>query len=283
MAEGIFATAEGNYQAPGASFPSRLFDYCSRALAVMTWLSCGLFGLYILIFYAGAFVSHSAARWNGVLPGLYSGSHAAATYGMGVHFAAGGVILAMGFIQLLGRIRAKAPAVHRWLGRIYVTAAMLAGLGGLLFIAVSGTIGGTMMNIGFGLYGALMVFCALQAYRHARSRQFDTHRVWAIRLFALAVGSWLYRMEYGLWFLVTHRLGHTHDFHGPFDVVMAFFFYLPNLLIAETYLRGASRQAGPVVKLTGALVLGTAVGLLAVATYFFATKYWWPAIVSGTA
>ncbi len=283
MAEGILTAAKSHSQTSGVPWTSWLFDYCSRALAVTTWLSCAMFGLYILIFYAGALASHSAARWNGVLPGLYTGSHTAATYGMGVHFAAGGVILAMGFIQLLGGVRAHAPFLHRWLGRIYVTAAVLAGLGGLVFIAVSGTIGGTMMNIGFGLYGVLMVFCALQAYRYARLRDFDTHRAWAIRLFALAIGSWLYRMEYGFWFLVAHRLGHTHDFHGPFDAIMAFFFYAPNLLIAEIYLRGASRQAGPVVKLTGALVLGMAVGLLALATYFFATKYWWPAIVTGTA
>lgn len=283
MVEGILANAKGNHQPSDTSWVSRLFDYSGRVLAVTTWLSCGLFGLYILIFYAGALASHSAARWNGVLPGLYAGSHTAATYGMGIHFAAGGVILAMGFIQLLGNLRAHLPLVHRWLGRIYITAAVLAGVGGLAFIAVSGTIGGTMMNIGFGLYGVLMVLCAVQAYRYARLRQFDTHRRWAIRLFALAIGSWLYRMEYAFWFLAMHRLGHTHDFHGPFDAIMAFFFYIPNLLIAEIYLRGASRQAAPAAKFAGAAVMVVAAGLLVLATYFFATKYWWPAIVTGAA
>jgi hypothetical protein len=283
VAEGTLATANSIPPAPAASWASRLFDYSSRALAVTTWLSCGLFGLYILIFYAGALASHSAERWNGVLPGLYTGSRTAATYGMGIHFAAGGVILAMGFIQLLGAVRANVPALHRWLGRIYVSAAILAGLGGLAFIATSGTIGGTTMDIGFGLYGVLMVLCAVQAYRYARARQFGTHRQWAIRLFALAIGSWLYRMEYALWFLTTHKLGHLHNFHGPFDAIMAFFFYVPNLLIAEVYLRGASGKAGPALKLTGAVILGAAVGVLLVATYFFATKYWWPAIVNGHA
>jgi hypothetical protein len=93
----------------------------------------------------------------------------------------------------------------------------------------------------------------------------------------------LYRMEYGFWFLVTHKLGHTHDFHGPFDVVMAFFFYLPNLLVAEAYLRGRSAQANAAVKLTGAAVMAVAVCLLIVATYFFAVRYWLPAIVTGAA
>jgi hypothetical protein len=263
------------------AFPSRLFRFSSRALAVVTWLSCGLFGLYILIFYAGALVSGSASRWNGVLPGLYTASSTASTVGIGVHFAAGGVILALGFMQLLSVIRQRAPAVHRWLGRIYVTAAALAGVGGLTFIAVTGTIGGWVMNLGFGLYGALMVLCAVQTYRYARRRELVTHRKWAIRLFALAIGSWLYRMEYGVWFLMTHRLGHAHNFHGPFDVVMAFFFYVPNLLVAEVYLRGRSEQARAAVKVTGAAVMSMAACLLMVATYFFVTRYWWPAIVTG--
>lgn len=283
MAEGNLAAASSVRRMPPTSWSARLFHYSSRALMITTWLSCALFGLYILVFYAGALASHSAARWNTSLPGLYSGSRTAATFGIGVHFAAGGVILALGFIQLLSVVRARVPALHRWLGRIYVTAAALAGVGGLLFIATAGTIGGTTMNIGFGLYGALMVFCALQTYRYARRRELDTHRAWAIRLFALAIGSWLYRMEYAFWFLFAHRIGHTHGFHGPFDAVMAFFFYVPNLLIAEAYLRGRSAQAAPAAKLVGAAVLSAAVCLLAIATYFFATKYWWPAMVTGSA
>lgn len=265
------------------TLPSRLFRFSSRALAAVTWISCGMFGLYILIFYAGALVSGTASRWNGVLPGLYTASSTASTVGIGLHFAAGGVILALGFMQLLNVIRQRAPAVHRWLGRIYVTAAAFAGVGGLTFIAVTGTIGGLAMNVGFGLYGVLMVLCAAQTYRYARRRELDTHRKWAIRLFALAIGSWLYRMEYGFWFLMTHKLGHTHNFHGPFDVVMAFFFYIPNLLVAEAYLRGRSEQAGAAAKLSGAAVMGVAICLLVVATYFFATRYWWPAIVTGAA
>ncbi|RUL65996.1 DUF2306 domain-containing protein [Dyella dinghuensis] len=274
---------EAKQSSAKVTLPSRLFGFSSYVLAAVTWISCGLFGLYILIFYAGALVSGTASRWNGVLPGLYTASSTASTVGIGLHFAAGGVILALGFMQLLSAIRQHVPAVHRWLGRIYVTAAAVAGVGGLTFIAVTGTIGGLAMNIGFGLYGVLMVLCAVQTYWYARRRELETHRKWAIRLFALAIGSWLYRMEYGFWFLMTHKLGHTHDFHGPFDVVMAFFFYLPNLLVAEAYLRGRSERASAATKLLGAAIMGIAVCLLVVATYFFAMRYWWPAIVTGAA
>jgi hypothetical protein len=63
----------------------------------------------------------------------------------------------LGCIQLMGGVRKRWPAVHRWIGRVYVTAAILAGAGGLTFIVANGTIGGAVMDVGFGLYGALVV------------------------------------------------------------------------------------------------------------------------------
>jgi hypothetical protein len=64
----------------------------------------------------------------------------------------------------------------------------------------------------------LMVLAALETVRHARQRCFDEHRAWAIRLFALTIGSWLYRMDYGFWWLITHGAGHTRSFDGAFDI-----------------------------------------------------------------
>ncbi len=263
----------------GVPFADRLLSWSWKGLAGITWISAGLFGLYILAFYAGALYDGEMAKWNEVLPGLYRPESTLAVSGIGAHFAAGGIILALGSIQLIGAIRTRWPVAHRWIGRIYVTASIFAGVGGLVFIAVNGTIGGTVMSLGFGLYGLLTVFCAVQAFRYARARQFDVHRAWALRLFALAIGSWLYRMDYGFWVLLTGGAGHTDTFHGPFDRVMAFFFYIPNLLIVEVLLRSARREASVVGKLAGAAVFVVASGFLLLGTYYFTKFYWGPAIV----
>src|SRR3546814_8764996 len=58
-------------------------------------------------------------------------------------------------------------------------------------------------------------------------------------LFALTVGSWLYRMEYVLWYLVMGDLGTDH-FRGWFDAIMTFFFYIPNLAVAEFFIRAGT-------------------------------------------
>src|SRR5271168_617930 len=249
-------------QLRGAAMTETAFRWSGAALVCTVWISATLFGLYIVAFYVGALADGQVAKWNQNLPGLYEPHSPAATPALGLHFLAGGMILILGCIQLIGRVRTRWPALHRWLGRIYVSAALLAGLGGLTFIAAVGTIGGRTMDLGFGLYGALMVLAAVQTYRYARARSLIRHRAWALRLFALAIGSWLYRMDYGFWLLLGAGRGHTHDFHGPFDHVMAFFFYLPNLLIVEAFVRAQPSAASPKFKVAAAGLFAGATGFL---------------------
>lgn len=266
---------------PGAARrpPILVLRVASAALAATALVSALLFGLYILAFYAGALTTGQMAEWNRVLPRLYEPETPAATTGIGLHFAAGGIILVLGGIQLVAPLRRRCPAVHRWLGRVYVTASLLAAVGGLAFIVLKGTIGGPVMNTGFGLYGILMGLAAVQTARHARARRLEPHRAWALRLFALAIGSWLYRMDYGFWIMLTGGAGHRDDFRGPFDIVMAFFFYLPNLVMAELFIR--SRQAVPsrAVQATAAAVFTAATVFLLIGTFYFTKFYWGPAIV----
>jgi hypothetical protein len=70
------------------------------------------------------------------------------------------------------------------------------------------------MSQGFALYGILIVVAAFKTYQHAVAGCFTQHWAWAWRLYALAIGSWLYRIDYGFWELFTHGLGHTHSFNG---------------------------------------------------------------------
>ncbi|HEV7348478.1 DUF2306 domain-containing protein [Telluribacter sp.] len=270
--------------------PSRLtklgvvaLRWSGTLLVTTVWASACLFGLYILAFYAAALYQDNMERWNEVLPGLYDKGSVATTSGIGLHFAMGGIILILGSIQLIGSIRERWPVVHRWIGRVYVLASLLAAVGGLLFIALKGTIGGLVMDLGFGLYGVLMLVAAMATYRYARAGQLEKHRAWALRLYALAIGSWLYRMDYGFWFFFTGGVGHADNFSGLFDNIMAFFFYIPNLLVAEAFIRARSYAASPALKIVASLVLLLATSFLVLGTYFFTLHYWGPAILKWVA
>ena len=256
-----------------------LLNWTLRLLVATVWVSALLFGLYILAFYFIALLQGNTAQWNEVLPGLYDRQTQAATLGIGLHFAAGGIILILGCIQLIERVRVKYPALHRWLGRVYVLSSLVAAVGGLTFIFVKGTIGGWVMDIGFTGYGVLTFVCAIATIRFAQLGDFEQHRAWAIRLFALAIGSWLYRMDYGFWFLFTDGLWHTDTFTGAFDYFMDFFFYLPNLLVAEVFIGRQSFVQNKAVKILTIAGLSATIAFFALATYFFTKKFWGPAIM----
>ena len=248
----------------------------ARVMAAAVWLSAMLFGIYILIFYALAVVTDDLARWNATLPSLHVPDGHLGNAGMALHFAGGGGLLVLGSIQFIEAVRARIPRLHRFIGRIYVASALAAGVGGLVFIAARGTVGGVWMDLGFGLYGALMVVAAVQTGRYAAARRLSEHRAWAVRLYALAIGSWLYRMDYGFWFLLTDGWGHTPTFDGPVDHVMDFAFFLPNLVVAEAWLRASGSDWSNGVKLAAIVGLCSATGFVLLATWFFATEVWLP-------
>jgi hypothetical protein len=259
--------------------PEQVHRSANRALLGIVWLSSGIFGLYILANYASAWFEGDLERWNNVLPDIYQPGETAASLGIGIHFAAGGIILLLGGLQLIAGIRRNYPTFHRVTGRIYVSVSMLAAVGGLAFIALKGTVGGTVMDIGFGLYGLLMLLAAVQTIRFGMAKKFSHHQAWAWRLYALAIGSWLYRMDYGLWLALTDWVGHTDGFDGWFDRIMAFFFYMPNLVIVELMIRSRNKTASDTLRMASTVAVLAACGILLLATWTFTTLAWWPAIV----
>lgn len=134
------------------------------------------------------------------------------------------------------------------------------------------------MTIGFSLYGSLMVAASIEAVRHAMARRIDEHCAWAIRLFALAIGSWLYRMCHGFWTLFTDSIGHTDDFSGWFDYVMDFAFFIPPLIVAEMFIRARRARTTAVGRIGATAALAGSAIFVALATFFFTTHGWGPAI-----
>ena len=81
-----------------------VYDYSCRALLGIVWISSFIFGLYILANYASAYFDNDLQRWNEVLPEIYTPGQPAASIGIGLHFAAGGLILLLGGLQLVESI-----------------------------------------------------------------------------------------------------------------------------------------------------------------------------------
>ena len=78
---------------------------------------------------------------------------------------------------------------------------------------------------------------------HARARRFDLHRAWAMRLFAMVLGSWVFDLEIRAWNDLTGGLGVGEGgAFGPFDYAILYLFFVPNLLVAEVFIRNLHRR-----------------------------------------
>ena len=231
---------------PAATRPDaaqRLLGAIGRAIQALAVAGLLAFGAYILLRAAGA-TPRNFDQWRALVHGqpMPTLQDWIANLGIGLHFAMGTILVLAWPILLSPRIRARHRAVHRWTGRVYVAAGVLAGVGGMSFILTHGAYT-PAASIAFAVWGAVMVLSAIMAFVHARAKRFDRHRAWAIRLFAMVLGSWVFDLEIRAWKDLTGGLGmgagHTS---GPFDYAILYLFFVPNLLVAEGFIRNLHRR-----------------------------------------
>lgn len=217
--------------------------WLGRSFYVATLVGFGLFGIYIILRATGS-TSKNFDQWHDLISGLplLTSSDWIANIGIGMHFIMGMVLVLAWPILLSGRIRAHHPVVHRLTGRVYVSAGFLAGVGGMSYILTHGAFIPSA-SVAFAVWGAMIMLCSVMAYIHARARRFDRHRAWAIRLFALVLGSWLFDVEYETWQKLTGGLGFGEDgISGPVFYALLYLFFIPNLLVAEFFIRNKHKR-----------------------------------------
>jgi hypothetical protein len=184
-------------------------------LWIVLVLSVGI-GLYGLSYLAG----HSP-------PPAVAGNRA----GLGVlvvHATCAGVALLLGPWQFLGRIRARWPRVHRWIGRSYVSLCLVGGVTGA--VLAWNTTAGEEARWGFGLLALSWLTCTSLAYLAARRRDFVSHRAWMIRSFALTFAAVTLRLYIPIGMVAGLTMAAAYP-------AIAWLCWVPNLAVAETWLR----------------------------------------------
>ncbi|MFC3615114.1 DUF2306 domain-containing protein [Lutimaribacter marinistellae] len=204
------------------------------ALNVMWFVlySAGL-GLQALVADAPAALSRVFAEVPGVTDWL-----------LALHMIAGAVLTLGAPVQALPVLRRRWPGLHRRWGYALLALALVTGCAGLAYIAGRGTVGGWWMSLWFAIYGGLIMVAAANTVYHALNKDMRRHFEWATRFVILAVGSWIFRMHYVLWFALTGGAGSTPGLTGPFDRIQVVAFFVPYLLLAEILLRRGRRRRG---------------------------------------
>jgi len=143
---------------------------------------------------------------------------------IGAHLAGGTVALVLGAFQVNSKLRQRKLPMHRWFGRIYVGAVLVAGIAGLV-LAVNST-GGLVANLGFGMMATLWLTTTSAAFWHIRNGNVAEHRVWMLRSYALTLAAVTLRIYlplsqiYGIEFIAAYQ-------------AIAWLCWVPNLFIVD--------------------------------------------------
>src|SRR3989454_10233397 len=91
-----------------------------------------------------------------------------------LHVLPGIIFMILGPLQFVKGLRAKHPEVHRWSGRIFLTASAVIGVTGLT-MAARGTIGGAGERAAIFLFGNFFLCARGEAVWHAMKKEVPKH------------------------------------------------------------------------------------------------------------
>jgi uncharacterized membrane protein len=199
------------------------------------------YGGWGLMFSLAALIAISSMRYLTLDPKYFFPRqrevYSAHSVGLFLHVLGGVTALFLGPFQFISRMRTgNWRWIHRQIGRVYLVAVLVAGLGGLYLGTMA--YGGWLNQVGFTCFAVAWLTTGVAAYSAVRARDFESHRRWMIRNYAGTFGAVTLR----LWLMIflTCRM----DFLFAYQIV-AWLSWVPNLIIVECWIqwRAAIKRA----------------------------------------
>jgi uncharacterized membrane protein len=105
-----------------------------------------------------------------------------------VHVPPGLLFMLLAPLQFVPTIRARVPRLHRWIGRLVVSLALVIG-GSAFLMSFQKAIGGVNEMAAAVLFDLLFLFCPAKGYAAARRLDLGAYREWMIRMFGIGLGN----------------------------------------------------------------------------------------------
>ncbi len=242
-------------------------------LVSVTWCASILFGLFAAVHYVyPAIVKNRWECWNTTDPGLYRFGCVLPNHLMVTHMIGGIYMMFAGPVQLIRSIRKRYIQLHRWVGRFYIVAALVASGFALSFcITYSNGRDDPNENVANVILGTSVFVSAIQSYRYVKEGDINQHKIWSYRLYACVLGAVLYRLYQtvngGL--VIFTPLTLKKRVNDVFLYIMV----LPNLVVVELIWRKKFHPKEHLTLLTScAIFIGTAASLIF-------SLFWFPAMI----
>jgi len=191
------------------------------SLWTMAFFATGV-ALYSMRFELGLF-----NIWLGVDEAIH-GVFLRVPISMFTHVLVAPVALLLGPFQFLPQLRNRHPAFHRWNGRIYVFAVLVAGTGALS--AAPFASGGPVAGVGFGLLALFWLGTTFFGWRAAVARKFQRHRLLMRFSYALTFAAVTLRIQIPLGLIFLHFASYRE-----LSVWLAYTCWIPNLIAVPLY------------------------------------------------
>jgi uncharacterized membrane protein len=143
------------------------------------------------------------------------------------HMLIAPLALLSGALQFLSSLRAKYPKAHRYLGRIYVTCCVIAGVAALTMVPHA--LGGPVAGLGFGILAILWIGTTLAGWWAAVRRKLELHRLLMRLSYAMTFGGVTLRLQIPIGFM----LGYTS--YAAMSVWLAYTSWIPNVIAVGAY------------------------------------------------
>jgi hypothetical protein len=156
--------------------------------------------------------------------------------GLRLHIAVTAIAIIVAPWQFARRLRNKHPLVHRTMGRTYLVTGFV-GIGTGTAIAL-GSSQGLIAGLGFLCLGLSWLTVTAVAYRMILRGDYEAHRRWMLRSFALIFGAVTLR----IYLPVSFALGLTFESAYP---VIAWLNWVPNILLMEWWIRREGHRRQP--------------------------------------
>ena len=214
-----------------------------KRLVLVGYWTMGVLATGVALFslrYAAAL----GGLWLGIDPKLRALVEAQPFEAFG-HMLVAPIALFVGPWQFLPGLRASHPALHRWLGRLYVVSCTLAGVAG--FLTALHATGGAIAGTGFGLLAVLWVATTLWAWQAAMVRHIPLHRLLMRFSYAMTFGAVTLRLQIPIGL----ALGFPN--YPAMSAWLAYTSWIPNVVIvAIATLWSASPRKAPMRSLARA-------------------------------
>lgn len=206
----------------------------------LSWGIMAFFAVGLAVAAVAPYTTFNAENFNNATT-RYLDAPTVQFVGLFVHAVSGGIALILGPFQFLSGFRNRKPALHRWIGRVYLTGILFGGLSA--FIIAPGMISGLVGEFGLLSLATLWLWTGWMAYASIRAGDVEAHRKWMVRNFSLTFAAATLRMWIGI-LIATQMPFLDTKYGGDFDAlfvevyrVVMWLSWVPNLIVAEMILQ----------------------------------------------